>query len=60
LLLCTDGLYERIEDRELAAIASGREPDTACRELIWIAIERVCSDNVSAVVLQLRGPEVRA
>ena len=56
LLLCSDGLCERIEDRELAAIASGREPEPACRELIRIAVERVSSDNVSAAVLQLRGP----
>jgi protein phosphatase len=53
LLLCSDGLYERLEDRELASVASSRAPAEACRELIRIAIERVSSDNVSVAILQL-------
>jgi len=56
LLLCSDGLYEQIEDRELADIVRAHPPEQACRELIRVAIERASSDNASAVVLQLCGP----
>jgi protein phosphatase len=56
ILLCSDGLYEQIEDQELASIARTRAPEQACRELIRVAIERASSDNVSAVILQLVGP----
>jgi PPM family protein phosphatase len=55
LLLCSDGLYEKLEDRELASVASSHGPDEACRELIRIAIERVSSDNVTVAILQLGG-----
>jgi serine/threonine protein phosphatase PrpC len=60
LLLCSDGLYERLEDRELASVASSREPAEACHELIRIAIERVSSDNVTVAILQLGGGAVRS
>ena len=56
LLLCSDGLYEQIEDAELASVARAHPPEPACRELIRLAIERASSDNVSAVILQLCGP----
>jgi protein phosphatase len=56
LLLCSDGLYEKLEDHELAEIATSRVPEEACRELIRLAIERVSSDNVSVAILQLCGP----
>jgi len=53
LLLCSDGLYEKIDDRELASVAAAHAPEQACRELIRIAIERVSSDNVTVAILQL-------
>jgi len=58
LLLCSDGLYERIEDQELADITSTRTPLDACRELIRLAVERQSSDNVSAVVLEMCSAQV--
>lgn len=61
LLLCSDGLYEKVEDRELASVAGANDPERACRELIRLAIERVSSDNVSVAILQLCGsPAVKA
>jgi protein phosphatase len=57
LLLCSDGLYEKLDDRELASVASARPPAEACRELIRIAIERVSSDNVTVAILQLGGAQ---
>lgn len=56
LLLCSDGLYEQIEDHELASIARTGAPAEACGELIRVAIERASTDNVSAVILELCGP----
>lgn len=56
LLLCSDGLYEQIEDKELASIVAAHTPEQGCRELIRISIERASSDNASAVILLLRGP----
>jgi protein phosphatase len=60
LLLCSDGLYERLEDRELASLASSGERAEACRELVRIAIERVSSDNVTVAILQLGAGMVRS
>jgi protein phosphatase len=55
LLLCSDGLLERIEEPEMAAVAGARLPEPACRELIRLSLERSCSDNVSVAILQLCG-----
>lgn len=55
LLLCSDGLYERIEDQELASIARTGPPAEGCQELIRVAVERQSSDNVSAVILEMSG-----
>ena len=55
LLLCSDGLYEKVDESELAIIAaSHRHPSGACRELIRLAAERMSSDNVSVILLHLR------
>lgn len=55
LLLCSDGLYEMLSDGELADITSSHPPETACQKLIELAVGRVSSDNVSAVILELAG-----
>jgi protein phosphatase len=60
LLLCSDGLYEKVEDGELAEVASAMSPVEACRELIRLAIERVSTDNVSVAILQLGAAAVRS
>lgn len=58
ILLCSDGLYEVIEEPEMASLMEGLQPAEACRKLIDLAMERQSSDNISAVVLQLSGTEV--
>lgn len=51
LVLCSDGLYDSLEDDEIGMIAAAEAPEEACRKLIRIAIDRLASDNVSVAVL---------
>lgn len=60
LVLCSDGLYEMVQDHEIAEIAEANPPEEACRKLLRLAMDRVSSDNVSAVVLELCGPRDEA
>ena len=54
-MLCSDGLYETIEDSELCVIANSLAPQAACCELIRLAIERSVSDNCTVAILYLGG-----
>lgn len=56
LLVCSDGLYNVLEDEEMAAILR-EAPDatTACRRLVDAANERGTLDNVTAGVLRVVG-----
>ncbi len=54
-VLCSDGLYETIEDLEIAAIATAHNAQAICDRLIQLAIDRNCSDNISVAVLQMAG-----
>ncbi len=51
LLLCSDGFYDVIEQREYAAHLAGDNPDTISMALTSLAEQRGTTDNVSAVVL---------
>jgi protein phosphatase len=51
LLLCTDGLTDLAEEREIAELLERHlTPDDASRALIDLALERGGTDNVTAVV----------
>jgi protein phosphatase len=51
LLLCTDGLTNLAEDREIAdRLERHPAPDDACQALIDLALDRGGKDNVTAVV----------
>lgn len=54
LLLCSDGFYDVIDQREYAAQLSGQNPDTLAISLTSLAEQRGTTDNVSAVVLVAR------
>ena len=56
ILLCSDGLYNVIDDSEIASLlrAPGSAQD-ACRELIDAANRRGTVDNVTAAVARIRG-----
>ena len=58
LLLCTDGLTKMVDDLLITAIlASAESAQTACRELVELALGAGGSDNVTVVVARYSIPE---
>ena len=58
LLVCSDGLYNVLDEEQMAPLVAGGDAGTACRRLIDTANGRGTLDNVSAAVLRvLNGPE---
>ncbi len=57
LVLCSDGLHDSLTDPEIGAIAGSREPYEACSQMLKLALERVCKDNVTVAVLRTYAPE---
>lgn len=53
LILCTDGLWEVLEDEELRAIIERHDPEESVQRLIARANEAGGPDNVSAIVVQV-------
>ncbi len=51
LLLCCDGLWSELPERQLAMVVSRNSPPEASAELIRLANEAGGNDNISAVVL---------
>lgn len=54
-ILCSDGLSDLVEPREMADIALGEEPEAACRRLVGLANDRGGHDNITVIVLQVPG-----
>ena len=58
LLVCSDGLYNVLDEEQMAPLLSQGDAAAACRRLIDTANGRGTLDNVSAAVLRvLNGPE---
>jgi protein phosphatase len=55
LVLCSDGLYNVLDDREIAELVRGRDAAGACRALVGAANERGTLDNVTAAVVRATG-----
>jgi protein phosphatase len=55
LLVCSDGLYNVLEDREIAELCVERSPTDACESLIARANERGTPDNLTAAVVRITG-----
>jgi len=51
LLLCSDGLYDDIEDHELSHAIPGKTPEEAGRMLIDLANSRGGHDNITCTIL---------
>jgi serine/threonine protein phosphatase PrpC len=50
LLLCSDGLYDVLDEDEMRLALLGQDPDAAARQLVEAAKERGTRDNATAVV----------
>jgi protein phosphatase len=50
-VMCTDGLWEPVNDAEIAEAATTKEPKDACCSLIELAISRGSNDNVSVQII---------
>lgn len=50
-LLCSDGLYDQVNDEEIRAIVASRTASEACEELVRITKERGAPDNVTVAVV---------
>ena len=51
-LICSDGLYKEVTEDRLGALLAANDPEGACRSLLKEALGGVCSDNVSAIVIE--------
>jgi serine/threonine protein phosphatase PrpC len=56
LVTCSDGLYNVLDDEQIAKLAGGRTAPDACRALIDRANERGAPDNVTAAIARVVGP----
>jgi protein phosphatase len=56
LLLCSDGLYNVLEEPDIAAALEASDAETACRTLIDRANGLGTPDNLTAAVARVRGP----
>jgi protein phosphatase len=54
-LMCSDGLSGQLEDPEMAALASILPPQEACRILVDLANLRGGPDNITAIVIRVKG-----
>ena len=58
-LLCSDGLYDLVEDEEIKQIVVLGDPQSACENLIALAKERGGHDNITVGIVSLK-PEGEA
>jgi serine/threonine protein phosphatase PrpC len=54
-LLCSDGLYDLVEDVEIKTILLKNQPHTACEALIALAKERGGHDNITVGIINLEA-----
>lgn len=55
ILLCTDGLYEVLDNREIGNIAIRYSPQDACERLINLANEKSGPDNITTILIRIAG-----
>jgi serine/threonine protein phosphatase PrpC len=56
-LLCSDGLYDLVEDNEIMSAVLSGGPQGACESLISLAKDRGGYDNITVAVLAVRAAE---
>ena len=57
LLLCSDGLYRCISDREIRTIANRHRPLQAARKLAQLAVRRRSADDVTVLMVRVAPQE---
>lgn len=50
-LLCTDGLYNEVEDREIASILSSKDSEAAADQMLSLCLDRGARDNVTFMLI---------
>lgn len=55
LVLCTDGLWGQVSERELLSVVSSHRPAAACKELVQLARDRGGPDNITLQILLVGG-----
>lgn len=53
LVICSDGLSDKVASEEILEIAKSASPDAACRSLVDLANERGGEDNITVIVLNV-------
>jgi PPM family protein phosphatase len=53
LILCSDGLYNTLEDKELESLTRDADAETACRTLIDTANNRGTADNLTCAFFRM-------
>jgi protein phosphatase len=53
LVLCTDGLWSLVSERELSSVVRVGSPADACLRLVNTALERGGPDNVTVLILRV-------
>jgi serine/threonine protein phosphatase PrpC len=56
LVLCSDGLWNMVDDASIAEMAARTAPQEACQDLIGAALEAGGYDNVSVGIFAVRAP----
>lgn len=53
IVICSDGLSDKVKPEQIGAIASGKSPAKACKALVDLANERGGDDNITVIVLTI-------
>jgi protein phosphatase len=53
-LLCSDGLYDLVEDEEIKQLVLASDPQNACENLVALAKERGGHDNITVAIASLK------
>ena len=53
ILLCTDGLWGVVAEKDLQTAVAGNDPQESCRRLVQIAKEHGGPDNITAMIIRV-------
>lgn len=57
IFMCTDGIYQNFNEREIASIALKYSPQVACEQYIATAAERANRENATVILVKINGLE---